>query len=200
VSGAGYQTWRNPFVYFQAIAAAPACAQDDVGMSALKGDLASISKTKSFSYLAPGRCDDGAPTPCAPGRPAGMAAADEFLKKVVPEIQASAAYKKDGLLAITVDAAPTSGEWADSSSCCGQPTFPNLPPPTGAAKLAPPGGGQVGMLLLSPFIKKGGELVQSTYNHFSTLATIEQLFGLTKLGYAALPEVKTLAPSLFSGG
>jgi hypothetical protein len=197
---AGYQTWRNPFVYFKAIAAAQACAKDDVGMSALKGDLASISKTKSFSYLAPGPCDDGAPTPCAPGRPAGMAAADGFLKKVVPEIQASAAYKKDGLLAITVDAAPTSGEWADSSSCCGQPTFPNLPPPTGAAKLAPPGGGQVGMLLLSPFIKKGGELVQSTYNHFSMLATIEQLFGLTKLGYAALPEVKTLAPSLFSGG
>jgi hypothetical protein len=199
VSGAGYQTWRNPFVYFQAIASAPVCVKSDVGMSALKGDLASASKTASFSYLAPGPCDDGAPTPCAPGKPAGMAAADGFLKKVVPQILASAAYKKDGLLAVTVDAAPASGEWADSSSCCGQPTFPNLPPPTGAAKLALPGGGQVGMLLLSPFIKKGGALVQSTYNHFSLLATVEQLFSLPKLGYAGLSEVKPLSPSLFAG-
>lgn len=199
-AGAGYQTWRNPFVYFQGIVSSKACASDDVGMAAFKGDLASEAKTVSFSYVAPGPCQDGSPTACAPGKPAGMAAADGFLKRVIPEILASPAYKKDGLLAITVDAAPSSGEWADSSSCCGQPKFPNLPAATGAAKLSPPGGGQVGMLLLSPFIKKGGALVQSTYNHFSLLATVEELFGLSKLGYAALSEVKALSPSLFSGG
>jgi hypothetical protein len=117
----------------------------------------------------------------------------------VPEILASPAYKKNGLLAITIDAAPSSGEWADSSSCCGQPKFPNLPAATGAAALSPPGGGQVGLLLLSPFIKKGGALVQSTYNHFSLLATVEELFGLSKLGYAGLSEVKGFSPSLFQG-
>jgi hypothetical protein len=196
----GYQTWRNPFVYFQGITASSACAANDVGLSALKGNLASEAKTANFSYIAPGPCVDGSPTACAPGKAAGMTAADGFLKTVIPEILASPAYKKNGLLAITVDAAPSSGEWADTSSCCGQPTFPNLPSPTGAAKLAPPGGGQVGMLLLSPFIKKGGALVQSTYNHFSLLATVEQLFGLSKLGYAGLSEVKALSPSLFSGG
>ncbi len=199
-AGPGYQTWRNPFVYFQSIAGSPACAADDVGMNALKGDLASTAKTANFSYLAPGPCADGDPTPCAPGAAAGMVAADRFLKRVVPEILAAPAYKQNGLLVITADAAPASGEWADSSSCCGQPTFPNMPPPTGAAKLAPPGGGQVGALLLSPFIKKGGVLVQSTYDHFSLLATIEQLFGLKKLGYAGLPEVKPLSASLFSAG
>lgn len=199
-AGAGYQTWRNPFVYFQSIVSSPACASDDVGMPALKGDLASEAKTAAFSYLAPGPCQDGSPVICASGKLAGMAAADGFLKRVVPEILASPAYKKDGLLAITVDAAPSSGEWADSGSCCGQPKFPNLPAPTGVAKLAPPGGGQVGMLLLSPFIKRGGALVQSTYNHFSLLATVEQLFGLSKLGYAGLSEVNALSPSLFAGG
>lgn len=199
-NGAGYQTWRNPFVYFQSLVSSSACASDDVGMAALKSDLASAAKTASFSYVAPGPCEDGSPTACAPGKPAGMAAADGFLKRVVPEILASPAYKQDGLLAITVDAAPSSGEWADSSSCCGQPKFPNLPAGTGAAALSPPGGGQVGMLLLSPFIKKGGALVQSTYNHFSLLATVEDLFGLSKLGYAGLSEVKALSPSLFSGG
>jgi hypothetical protein len=196
----GYQTWRNPFVYFSSVAASSACAAGDVGMSALKGDLTSEKSTASFSYVAPGPCDDGNPTPCAPGKPAGMLAADAFLQQVVPEILASKAYKHNGLLAITVDQAPSSGEYADSSSCCGQPKFPNLPAPTGVAKLSPPGGGQVGLLLLSPLIKKGGGLVQETYNHFSLLATVEEVFGLSKLGYAGGSEVKPFSASLFSGG
>lgn len=196
----GYETWRNPFVYFQGIVGSASCASHDVGVAALKGDLYSEGRTANFSYIAPGPCDDGAPEACSVGKTDGMAAADTFLKKTIPEILGSKAYKKDGLLAITIDQAPTTGEYADSSSCCGQPKFPNLPAPTGAAALSPPGGGQVGMLLLSPFIKKGGGLVQDTYNHFSFLATLEQLFGLSKLGYAALAEAKPLAPSLFSGG
>jgi phosphatidylinositol-3-phosphatase len=193
----GYQTWRNPFVYFSSVAGSPACASKDVGMSALKGDLASENSTASFSYIAPGPCDDGNPAPCTPGKAGGMGAADAFLQKVVPEILASKAYKQNGLLAITVDDAPATGEYADSSSCCGQPKFPNLPAPTGVAKLSGSGGGQVGLLMLSPFIKKGGGLAQETYDHFSLLATIEQLFGLGKLGYAEGAEVKPLNASLF---
>jgi hypothetical protein len=72
-----------------------------------------------------------------------------------------------------------------------------LPALTGVAKLSPPGGGQVGLLLLSPFIKKGGGLVQETYNHFSLLATVEEVFGLGKLGYAGGSEVKPFSASLF---
>lgn len=193
----GYQTWRNPFVYFGSVVGSSKCASGDVGMSALKGDLASEKSTASFSYIAPGPCVDGNPTPCAPGKPDGMVAADEFLKKVVPEILSSKAYKQNGLLAITVDQAPASGEFADSSSCCGQPKYPNLPAPAGAAAIAGGGGGQVGLLLLSPFIKKGGGLSQETYNHFSLLATVEEVFGLDKLGYAAGSEVKPFSASLF---
>jgi hypothetical protein len=193
----GYQTWRNPFVYFSSVVEFPGCASQDVGMSALKGDLASEKRTASFSYIAPGPCDDGNPAPCAPGKPDGMAAAETFLKRVIPEILVSKAYRQNGLLAITVDDAPATGEYADSSSCCGQPKFPNLPAPTGVAKVAGSGGGQVGLLLLSPFIKKGGGLVQEPYNHFSLLATIEQLFGLSKLGYAGGGEVKPFSASLF---
>jgi hypothetical protein len=194
-----YQTWRNPFVYFQAIAGSPACATHDVGMNGLGHDLANEGRTADFTYIAPGPCDDGSPTPCAPGAASGMMAADAFLHGIVPVILTSKAYRKNGLLVITVDQAPPSGEYADSSSCCGQPRFLNLPAPTGAAALSPQGGGQVGLLLLSPFIKRGG-LAQDTYNHFSLLATIEQAFGLPRLGYAGLSEVKPFSPSLFSGG
>jgi hypothetical protein len=196
----GYQTWRNPFIYFSSIASSPVCASHDIGVNGLKHDLAAQAGTPTFSYIAPGPCSDGNPSPCAPGKASGMVAADAFLHKLVPRILTSQAYKKDGLLAITVDNAPSTGEYADSSSCCGQPRFPGLPAPTGAAALSPPGGGQVGLLLLSPFIKKGGGLVQETYDHFSLLATVEQLFGLSKLGYAQLSEVKAFSPSLFSGG
>ena len=95
------------------------------------------------------------------------------------------------------DRAPTSGELADTSSCCGQPRFPNLPAPTGkAALLGPEGGGQVGALLLSPFVK-GGAVSQEPYDHFSLLRTIEDFFGVPHLGYAALPKVTPLEASMF---
>jgi phosphatidylinositol-3-phosphatase len=188
-----YQTWRNPFVYFASIAGAFSCDAHDVGIGELHGDLASEPRTASLSYIAPGPCDDGNPVPCGPGKASGALAADTFLKKYVPQILSSPAYKKGGLLAITSDQAPSSGENADSSSCCGQPAYPNLPASTTAGH----GGGQVGLLLLSPFLKKGGGFAQEPYNHYSLLATIEQIFGLGKLGYAALPEVKPFNASLF---
>ncbi len=128
---------------------------------------------------------------------AGPAAADSFLRRVVPEILASGAYKQNGLLVITTDEAPSSGEFEDSSSCCGQPAFPNL----GALGLSPSGrprgGGAVGALLLSPFIK-GPASSAEEYNHFSLLATIEDLFAVKRLGYAGLSAVTPLAPSIFT--
>jgi hypothetical protein len=190
-----YATWRNPFVYFHAVIDSPECESNDVGLSALKGDLASAKRTPSFSYIVPGRCDDGDATPCAAGAPTGMAAANGYLEKVVPEILGSKAYKENGLLVITVDEAPSSGEYADSSSCCGQPAFPNVSAPAGA--IGKPGGGQVGALLLSPYIK-GGNLEQGTYNHFSLLRTVEDLFGLAHLGYAGATGVGSFSPSLFT--
>jgi hypothetical protein len=194
-AGQAYATFRNPFVYFHSIIDSSTCASNDVGLSSLKGDLAKAKSTPSFSYIVPGRCDDGDAIPCAPGQPAGMSAADGFLQKVVPEILGSKAYKENGLLVITVDEAPSSGEYADSSSCCGQPTFPNMPAP--ASPIGKPGGGQVGALLLSPFIK-GGNLEQGTYNHFSLLRTVEDLFGLSHLGYAGATGVSSFSPSLFT--
>lgn len=198
-SGAGpYATSINPVAYFASLTGAPSCQNDDVGLSTLKSDLASPARTPSFSYIAPSRCEDGAPTPCAASMPAGVAPADAFLKRVVPEILASNAYKQNGLLVITVDEAPASGALADSSSCCGQPAYPNLPAALSQTPSGRPrGGGAVGALLLSPFIK-GPETSQEPYDHFSLLASIEDLFALKRLGYAALPAAKPLEASLFS--
>lgn len=192
-----YATFRNPFVYFEGLTGSPSCAADDVGFGALAADLASAKRTPSLSYIVPDRCHDGSPGPCPGGGPGGLPAADEMLHQIVPKILASPAYKQGGLLAITVDEAPSSGEFADSSSCCAQPAFPNMPPPSGpAAALGPEGGGQVGALLLSPFVK-GKSTSQEPYNHFSLLRTIEDLFGLKHIGYAGAAKVQSLEPSLF---
>jgi phosphatidylinositol-3-phosphatase len=194
-SSGAYATFRNPFVYFHSIIDSPSCAADDVGLDKLEPDLASAKGAPSFAYIVPDRCHDGNPTPCMVGAPAGLAPADAFIAKVVPQITASKAYKDGGLLVITVDQAPSSGELADSSSCCGQPAFPDVPPSSTAR--TPRGGGTVGALLLSPLIK-GASTDQEPYNHFSLLRTIEDIFGLKHLGYAGLPSVKPFAAAVFT--
>ncbi len=192
-----YATFRNPFVYFEGLSGSPSCAADDVGFGALSADLASAKRTPSLSYIVPDRCHDASPGPCPGGGPGGLEAADQMLQQVVPKILASPAYKQGGLVVITVDQAPSSGEFADSSACCGQPSFPNMPPPSGpAAALGPEGGGQVGALLLSPFVK-AKSTSQEPYNHFSLLRTIEDLFALKHIGYAAAAKVESFEPSLF---
>jgi phosphatidylinositol-3-phosphatase len=196
-SSGPYATFRNPFVYFASITGSPQCAADDVGLDKLAGDLASAKSTPSLSYIVPDRCHDGNPTPCNAGAPAGLAPANAFLKQVVPEITASKAYRESGLLVITVDQAPSSGAFADSSSCCGQPLFPNAPAKTLTG--APSGGGAVGALLLSPYVK-AATTSQEPYNHFSLLRTIEDLFRLPHLGYAGLSAVKSFEPAMFTAG
>ena len=196
-SSGAYATYRNPFAYFQSLTGSGACARSEAGIGRLKSDLARPARTPALSYIVPGLCHDAGPSPCAPGTVAGPAGAEPFLRRVVPEILASGAYQQNGLLVITTDEAPSSGEFEDSSSCCGQPGFPNL----GAAGVGPGGrprgGGTVGALLLSPFIK-GPASSADAYNHFSLLATIESLFGLKRLGYAGLSAVSPLAPSIFT--
>jgi phosphatidylinositol-3-phosphatase len=209
-AGSEYATLRNPFVYFHGITDSSSCAADDVGLDRLSADLKQAKQTPTLSYVVPDLCHDGRETPCAPGQPAGMPAADGFLRKVVPQILASPAYKQGGMLVITVDQAPSTGVFADSSSCCGQPRFPGLPASStatgagagaggggGAVMLPASGGGQVGALVLSQFVK-ANTVSQPTYNHFGLLRTIEDLFGLKRLGYAGLAGVSSFDGTVFT--
>lgn len=200
--GDAYETWLNPFVYFGAITASPECGQDDVGLEELAPDLGAASSTPSLSYIVPSACHDGSEEPCEVGQSAGPADAEGFLQTVVPEIEASAAYKEGGLIAITSDQAPQSGPNADSSSCCGTPQYPNLAasgsaPSTGPVK-ASGGGGRVGLLLISPFVKAGSVDESSYFNHFSLLRSIEELFGLPALGYAGNPALSGFESTVYN--
>jgi hypothetical protein len=310
-----YVTYLNPFVYYGGLTTGTDCAQNDVGLSQLGKDLKQVKTTANFSYIAPDACHNGSDTPCMPGAPAGLAQSDAFLKAVVPEIEASPAYKQDGMIVVTFDQAPQAGPGFDATSCCDQPTFPNLsaspdmtaadtsttpttttsatttsttatdttttgttptttttgtttsttttdttttststtatttdttpigtptstttttvppPPPTGTAPPTPtgtttttpcpatsttsttpagcplpgtpPGGGQVGALVISRYVKAGTEDGSDTFNHFSLLKTIEDLFSVPQLGYAkdaSLPEFDTAVFNNYTAG
>jgi hypothetical protein len=190
-----YATFRDPFAYFAAFAGAPGCGGQVAGLSRLGADLARGKAAPSLSYVIPDRCEDGNPTPCTAGAAAGMGPADHFLSTVIPQIEHSSAYHHGGLIVLTSDEAPSSGEYGDSGSCCGQPaSYPDIP--AGSSPFSGTGGGTVGALLLSPYVK-GGTTSQEQANHFSLLRTIEDLLKVGHVGYSALPAVKDLEPSLF---
>jgi hypothetical protein len=194
---------RDPLVYFHALTDSPECAANDVGLDQLAPDLAVAAKTPALSYIVPNACHAGAEAPCEEGQPTGPAAAEEFLRKVVPAIEASPAYKEGGLIAITSAQARQTGPAPDTSSCCIAPAYPNLPaepaPEAATGPVKPTGGGgRVGLLLLSPFVAP--ETVNETgyYNHYSLLFSIEELFGLQRIGYAAEEALTAFDASVYN--
>jgi hypothetical protein len=206
VAGCGpYATSGNPASYFHSLLDSPECGEHDVGLTQLEADLQSEKTTPALSYLLPNACHDGAEALCEAGRPAGLAATQPFLEKVVPEIEASMAYKKGGLIAITFAQAPQGGAGADSAACCGTPEYPNLPQAAPATAVSGPvkpsgGGGRVGLLLISPFIEAGSSNETGYYNHFSLLLSIEEAFRLTPIGYAANPALSAFDSSVYNLG
>ena len=168
------------------------CDQHILSFQPLLTDLSSAATTPNFSWLSPNLCNDGHDAPCANGDPGGLINADAFLRIWVPEIMNSPAYKDNGLIIITFD------EGTTDTACCGEtsgvsPSHPNSAEPG----MQGPGGGDVGALLLSPFIKPG-TVSTVDYNHYSTLRTIEDIFSLSHLGDAAMPQVKSFGPDVFS--
>jgi phosphatidylinositol-3-phosphatase len=181
---------RDPLVYFHSLTDRPECASVDVGLEQLAADLKTATRTPTLSYIVPNPCHAGAELACEPRQPAGPLAAEEFLKRIVPAIEASPAYKEGGLIAITSAQARQTGPAPDVSSCCISPVYPNLPPEAAAEPSSGPvkpsgGGGRVGLLLLSPFVAPGTVNESGYFNHYSLLKSIGELFELEPLGYAA---------------
>ena len=188
-----YATKHNPFFYFHAIIDNPtACAAHVVNLRALTTDLASVTTTPNYVFITPNLCNDGHDSPCVDSAPGGLLQADGFLRRWVPVIRDSPAFASDGLLIITFDEAGGS-PGQDSSACCGEQGLPGQEHPPGWDG---PGGGRVGAVLLSPFIKPG-TVSTEPYNHYSMLRSIEDFFGLPHLGYAADQQLKTFGADIF---
>jgi hypothetical protein len=176
--GDQYATRHNPFMYFHSIIdRASWCKKHDVDLTHLRADLAQRSTTRNLSFIVPDLCSDGHDEPCVDDRPGGLASIDAWMKRWVPRILKSPAFRRDGALVITSD--ESDGPQSDSSACCGEVAGPNSPMPgiTGM------GGGKIGALVISRWTQPGSWST-TPYNHYSLLASIEETFGLGKLGFA----------------
>ena len=183
-----YAAKHNPFVYFHSIIDdTKYCDTHVVNLHALTDDLAHLNTTPNYVYITPNLCNDGHDAPCKNGDPGGLISADAFLRTWVPRILNSAAFKKGGLLVITFD------EGTDGDACCHEKALPGGPQPGQFG----PGGGQIGAVLLSPFIAPGTTSTVE-YNHYSLLRSIEDFFGLPHLGYAGDNQLETLGSDVFT--
>jgi hypothetical protein len=61
-----------------------------------------------------------------------------------------------------------------------------------------PGGGRTGTVLISPYIR-AGSVNNQPYNHYALLRSLEDIFGLPHLGYAAQAGLKGFAADVFNG-
>jgi phosphatidylinositol-3-phosphatase len=220
--GDQYAAKHNPFVYFRSIVgdgsvdADADCRAHVVNLSQLANDLLREETTPNYAFITPNLCHDGHNSPCQKGHlRGGLVAADDFLKALVPAILDSAAYQHDGLLIITFDEAdldyvvdPATGNWVlnggDASRCCNEQPAPNIKGDvtiSGRRDEGPgiigPGGGRIGAVLISPFIRPGS-VSTVEYNHYSMLRSIEDFFGLEHLGYAAQPGLKSFGKDIFN--
>jgi phosphatidylinositol-3-phosphatase len=174
-----YATRHDPFVYFRSIISRPSyCKAHVKPLAALTSDLRKTSTTRTLSYLTPDLCHDAHDAHCADGGPGGLRAANQWFKTWIPKILHSPAFKADGLLVITAD--ESEGVQEDSQGCCGEGPGPNA----GRPGIDGPGGGRIGALVISPRYVAGGTATDRAYNHYSLLGSIEDMFGLRRLGYA----------------
>jgi phosphatidylinositol-3-phosphatase len=191
-----YVAWHNPFYYFHSIIDDPArCAAHVVNLDRLRADLARADSTPNYVFIAPNVCHDGHDATCVDGRTGGLAAIDRFLRRLVPLITSSPAFTSDGLLIITFDEAGGLSA-VDSAACCGERPLAGQPRQPGGDG---PGGGRIGAVMLSPFIRPG-TVSSQPYNHYALLRSVEDMFGLPHLGYAAEPSLSTFGTDVFDAG
>jgi phosphatidylinositol-3-phosphatase len=181
----GYSLNHNPFVYFESLLEEGSCNTSDVDLSFLQKALKKPKSTPNFTYIAPNACADSDPViapsssttgtgtstgtttsptgPTAPavgcpsGDPSGLKAENTFLKQVVPEILRSAAYKKDGVLVITLAG---SGD-------------------TNLGQMV-----RTGTVVLSRYTKHGTK-VSGDYTPYSLLRSVEDMLNYQPLAHAA---------------
>jgi hypothetical protein len=217
--GDQYASRHNPFVYFHSITDTGECA-NVVNLNLLPTDLKSERTTPDFVFVTPNLCDDGHDSPkCVNGQPGGLVAADAFLTKWIPLIQASDAYRDDGLIVIIFDEGGFTQTVSSSGLtitfqgqyCCSEQPGPNLSPfPQSVTLGSIPGlgpvtlntndygGDRTGAVLLSPLLQ-GGKVSNTPFNHFSLLKTLEDIFDTDSyLGYAGQPGLLSFFGSVSS--
>ena len=150
----------------------PECLAHVVPYSHLATDLAAHA-TAQYNLIVPNVCHQGHEgiASCDPGEPgSNTLRSDQWLKKNLPVILDSEAYKQGGALFVIWDEAEDSDQYSD---------------------------GPISLILLSTLAKGEGKRAYTNkihYDHSSTLKTIEEIFKVTPLlGAAADPKTTDLS-------
>ncbi len=154
----GYALKHDPFMYYDNIRNDPARCNRVVPLTQLDADLQS-GTVPDLAWISPNLCNDMHDCPVATG--------DAWLRTWVPKILNSPAWKQDGVLFITFD------EGGSTAGCCQVAA--------GGKQVA--AGGKVDTLVISPLVQPGF-VSQVAYDHYSLLRTIEEAWGLPRLGNA----------------
>jgi len=206
-----YANKHNPFVHFTDIVNDPARMANVKPYTSLASDLARASTTPDFAYIVPDQCNDmhggvydaipGHPeTPCPyndtnddPADVSLKQKADAFVKTTVQTIMASPSWHdgQDVIFVVSDEGDytgnPETGGWDSPAGCCDSPVLPAGDPDISATW---PGGVYGGGLVPAVVIvnhggKTGGYVSTTPYNHYSLLATIEDVWHLPLLAYTA---------------
>jgi hypothetical protein len=205
-----YANKHNPFVLFNDIRKNPTRMENVKPYEALATDLASADTTPNFAFIVPDQCNDmHGGVAAVPGHPetpcpfnstnddandiALKQKADAFVKATVQAIMGSPSWTQgQDAIFIVSDEGDFSGNsvnggWDSPAGCCDSPVLPAGDPDINAAW---PGGVYGGGLVPAIVIvnrggKTGGYVSNTAYNHYSLLATIEDVWHLPRLAYAA---------------
>jgi hypothetical protein len=195
--GHNYAVRHNPFMYFRSITGHRAyCRRHVRPLGNLVRDLRHVGTTPHFAYITPDLCRDGHDDTCANGEKGGLRQVDGFLKVWAPRILHSPAYRRNGMLIITADESDSPG--ADSTACCGEVPGPNVLLGTGPG-IVGPGGGKVGALVISRFTRRH-TWSTTPYNHYSLLASLEELYRVSKLGMASVKGLPVFGLDVYNNG
>jgi hypothetical protein len=91
----------------------------------------------------------------------------------------------------------TTGTSTTGTTTTGTTTTPTLPPcvPEFGSTCPTGGGGQVGLLLITKYVLANTQDPLDQFDHYALLASIEDIFGLKRLGYANSTTLTAFAAS-----
>ncbi len=166
-----YAAKHDPFAYFADVRSNPAeCAhlQPLTALTPLLVPGAPASGVPRFVWVTPDLCHSG--------HDCGPYAGGSWLAGFVARVTASAAWADGGALVVT---------WDEGTDRAG------VDPATGSLT-ASGGGGNVLTLVVAPHVP-AGLVVHGAYDHYSLLRTVEDAFGLPRLGAAGASGVHPLS-------
>ncbi len=185
-TGASYGLYaekHDPFMYFSSIRNNPARIQRIVPFTEFQQDLQS-GNIANFVWISPDLCNDMHGAPDCSSYDSLIAQGDSFIRSTVQEIMSSAAWKERSIIVITWDEND-----GGNTGCCNSPTGAN------GVML---GGGDVPIIIITSHGPAHTVLANGSYNHYTLLATIEQLWNLGCLANACNFNNSSLMNPLFS--